>query len=149
MPEPNSGCWLWVGTTVTGYGQLTFGRKRWLAHRLAWEAFRGAVPGDLCVLHRCDVPACVNPDHLWTGTRLDNNRDMTAKGRHYQQHKTHCPKGHPYELSRAGSRRCKPCDRARYSAAAYRSVDAADYEDVTPGIPSEPGNAEQMELNGD
>ncbi|MEK6281852.1 MAG: HNH endonuclease signature motif containing protein [Acidobacteriota bacterium] len=50
------------------------------AHRVSWEMANGA-PGDLCVLHRCDNPPCVRPDHLFLGTHLDNARDKTAKGR--------------------------------------------------------------------
>lgn len=81
MPEPNSGCQLWIANVNRkGYGDLTFkGRKR-LAHVASWEAHRGPTTG-LCVLHRCDVPSCINPAHLFLGTRLDNNTDMRSKGR--------------------------------------------------------------------
>jgi HNH endonuclease len=81
-PEPMSGCWLWVGAAFnTGYGQLRVGAKTISAHRLAWELFRGLIPDGLSVLHRCDVPACVNPDHLFIGTHNDNNQDRHMKGR--------------------------------------------------------------------
>jgi hypothetical protein len=75
---------MWTGKEFSpfGYGR-TFVRKRTRtnAHRMAWLLYRGPIPPGLCVLHRCDVPACVNPDHLFLGTPQDNVRDMMAKGR--------------------------------------------------------------------
>lgn len=73
-------CWLWTGTKRNrgGYGQAP-GRK--LAHRASFEAFIGPIPDGLVVMHSCDTPACVNPDHLELGTAADNNRDRQAKGR--------------------------------------------------------------------
>jgi hypothetical protein len=82
-PEPNSGCWLWTGYTVgRGYGRLGDGTKRMrLATHVSLQlAGRPAAPG-MCVCHRCDMPSCVNPDHLFIGTQADNVRDMHTKGR--------------------------------------------------------------------
>ena len=74
-------CWLWVASVDSrGYGQIGVAGKLVLAHRLAYELEVGP-PGALCVLHRCDVPRCCNPKHLFLGTKKDNSDDMIAKGR--------------------------------------------------------------------
>lgn len=86
-PEPNSGCWLWAGGYfVSGYGSFhdrhTAERRRWRAHRLSYVIHFGPiVPDELYVLHRCDTPGCVNPDHLFLGTQQDNIADCYSKGR--------------------------------------------------------------------
>ena len=83
MPEPNSGCWLWCASVnAKGYGHFKWGagdvRQ---AHRASWELHRGRVPDGQHVLHRCDNPACVNPEHLFVGSNDDNMADRIAKGR--------------------------------------------------------------------
>jgi len=78
------GCWVWIGlVNPKGYGRIGVGRNEGmrLAHRVAWELTHGAIPVGKCVLHKCDVPACVNPEHLFLGDRADNNVDMMRKGR--------------------------------------------------------------------
>lgn len=77
-----SGCWLWdKQRSPSGYGAVKVKRKPWRAHRFSYAIHKGDIPKDKCVLHRCDVPACVNPDHLWLGTNWENSQDMVAKGR--------------------------------------------------------------------
>lgn len=80
----SSGCHEWTGS-MTGsrleYGQLWADGKQWSAHRYAWTVKNGAIPSGMSVLHRCDNPKCVNPEHLFLGTQADNMRDMKSKGR--------------------------------------------------------------------
>ena len=77
-------CWEWQGAIQTkGYGSFSIGNgKTALAHRVAYEIITGKeIPKGMCVLHKCDNRKCVNPDHLFLGSILDNNRDMLQKGR--------------------------------------------------------------------
>lgn len=77
-------CWIWTASLAKGYGQIRTGgeRSRMIkAHRAAWILCRGPIPTRLWVLHKCDNPICVNPDHLFTGTGLDNVRDCISKYR--------------------------------------------------------------------
>lgn len=79
IPEPNSGCWIWLGhVSKDGYGKIGHD----FAHRRLFEEFKSRIPAGLHVLHRCDTPICVNPAHLFLGDRFDNMRDMVRKGRH-------------------------------------------------------------------
>lgn len=88
-------------------------------HRIAWELIYGEIPTKMWVLHRCDNPSCVNPDHLYLGTRSDNFKDFVARKRSPFLKKTHCPRGHPYagENLRVVNykgylrRACKECQR--------------------------------------
>lgn len=82
MPEPNSGCLLWIaGVNNKGYGVLSIGPKALKAHRVAWAHRHGPIPSGLQVCHKCDVPSCININHLFLGTNQDNALDMIAKGR--------------------------------------------------------------------
>jgi hypothetical protein len=89
--HPN-GCWIWEGIfSHNGYGRFRLtGGKRIPASRFSYELFRGEIPEKLLVLHTCDNPPCVNPEHLWVGTIKENMQDMAKKGRSYFQ--THADK---------------------------------------------------------
>lgn len=92
--EKTDDCWLWRGSVGSnGYGQLRVGARMVTASRLAWELTNGPIPDGLWVLHRCDTPLCVRPEHLFLGTHLDNMHDMRHKGR------GNAPYGNPH-LSR-------------------------------------------------
>jgi hypothetical protein len=138
IPEPNSGCLLWEGAVSRyGYGHIRRGGKDIVLHRMVWEEANGPIPDDLHVLHNCDVPACVNLNHLRLGTRSDNMTDIVVRGRHtsnrlgFLRNKTHCKQGHLYAeetigLTARGHRYCRVCKDAymrRYSAAKPKTVD--------------------------
>lgn len=82
MPIPETGCWLWLGGWDTAkYGKISkHGTVVCLAHRLFYAVHKGDL-GDALVLHKCDTPQCVNPDHLFLGSTRDNTHDMFRKGR--------------------------------------------------------------------
>ena len=85
--QKTDSCWLWTGSKRNkGYGAFVFVRNgevvQGRAHRYSYELLNGEIPDGLFVLHHCDVPACVNPDHLFLGTNKDNVDDMVKKGRH-------------------------------------------------------------------
>lgn len=99
MPEPNSGCWLWLGAEFVGtsYGRMSWRGKSRLTHRLSWLAHRGEIPTGLFVCHKCDVPACINPDHLFLGTHAENMRDRKNKGRSFR------PQGERHNMAKLTS----------------------------------------------
>jgi len=75
-------CHIWrAGVAGFGYGRFRVDGKTYSAHRVAWSFVNGDVPRGVCILHACDVPACVNDAHLFTGSRAENMADMDAKGR--------------------------------------------------------------------
>lgn len=83
MPEPNTGCWLFMGYVDNlGYGIIAeIKRKRIKAHRVSYAVFKCEIPGGMDVMHSCDVRCCINPEHLSLGTHQDNMTDMARKGR--------------------------------------------------------------------
>lgn len=80
--DKETGCWNWTGATDRyGYGNMKRAGKSIRAHRYAFEKLVGPIPSGACVLHSCDNPACVNPDHLRTGSQKDNIHDAIERGR--------------------------------------------------------------------
>lgn len=121
VEKHESGCWEFVGTGERDepYGRLADSTgKHVLAHRASWALHNGSLDDEVAVLHRCDNPPCVNPDHLFLGDRADNIRDMHEKGRDFWNTQTRCPNGHEYTeentLVHKGRRQCQICRRARH-----------------------------------
>lgn len=116
-PEPNSGCWIWIGArSVEGYGNYR-GRA---AHRFLYEELFGKVPEPLQLDHICNNTSCINPDHLRIVTPRQNWERSAATSR-LNALRTTCANGHPYDYREAaGGRRCRLCrnawSRARYAA---------------------------------
>ena len=78
----HGGCWIWTGCRAgNGYGALKVNQRQYGAHQYAYLLFRGPLSDGAMVCHHCDNPLCVNPQHLFLGTALDNVRDMFSKGR--------------------------------------------------------------------
>ncbi len=119
IPEPNSGCWLWIGCTnpVNGYGQSWNGKRQSYPHRIAYEALVGAIGPELEIDHFvCSERACCNPAHL----RAVSHRVNTLRSGSFvaaNANKIACPQGHPYDEANTritgGSRVCRTCHRWR------------------------------------
>lgn len=86
MPVPEAGCWIWLGwKSAAGYGGVrSHGKSFSSAHRYFYTHLVGPIPDGMLVLHKCDTPICVNPDHLFLGDHLANNEDMWLKGRAFR-----------------------------------------------------------------
>jgi hypothetical protein len=113
-------CWIWMGFKgKTGYGVMSYRNRRVMVHRIAWAVSHSddswflRREDDKKILHRCDFPPCVNPDHLFVGTQRDNQRDCVKKGRHFHKEKTACCHGHSYTPSNTvmwkDGRHCREC----------------------------------------
>lgn len=128
-------CWLWRGSgkrTVPGggHGEFKYQGKTTLAHRLSWAAVNGDIPGGACVLHRCNVPRCVNPAHLYLGTHMDNAADQRRAGTAARPSLriTACHRGHDFTPANTlvqfkggyHRRMCRTCHRERELARRHR-----------------------------
>lgn len=121
MPEPMSGCWLWMASLDHGgYARYRHNGKSYIAHRASYEMHVGPIPPGLDIDHKCRVRSCVNPDHLEPVTRSENLGRSSLMGRsinHRNSQKTHCKHGHPFNeentviITATGGRRCKECHR--------------------------------------
>lgn len=122
IPVPESGCWLWMtAQTEKGYGKGRYpGYVTRRAHKLSWIAFRGEVPENLIVCHKCDTPSCINPNHLYLGTNAQNQADKRRKISEAYAKRTHCLHGHELTesnqkdwLDHTGKRYiiCRECSR--------------------------------------
>jgi hypothetical protein len=113
--KPN-GCWEWQGyRSPEGYGKFKF-KGETLAHRVSFRLHGLPLFSKACILHRCDNPPCVNPNHLFLGTRDTNNKDRATKGRTviYNSSKIVCKRGHPFNEKNTyyrsgGQRMCRVC----------------------------------------
>src|SRR5262249_32691059 len=121
IPEPNTGCFLWFGTTAShGYGKIKIyhngKQKAFLAHRLYYELEKGPIPKNMVLDHLCRVRCCVNPEHLEIVTLVENI--MRGEGLHAREaRRTHCPQGHEYAGENLfyynGKRLCRTCSRIK------------------------------------
>lgn len=95
--QKTDSCWLWTGSKSREHGTINRGPRGagiMYAHRFSYELHFGAIPEGMSVCHRCDVPLCVNPAHLFLGTHTDNMQDMTKKRRNgLTVHPDSAPKG--------------------------------------------------------
>lgn len=125
-------CWEWTGPRIpTQYGTIMVNGRVERAHRASWFLAHGPVPDGMWVLHSCDNRGCVNPIHLFLGTRQDNVDDMVRKGRGRYPGRalTHCKHGHEFTVentyqeayAHGHRRKCRACHRNRARVASQKN----------------------------
>jgi hypothetical protein len=152
-----SGCWLWRNGVAgpSAYGHLRYKGKTEAAHRVSWLLHIGPIPKGLFVCHHCDVPACVNPSHLFLGDARANNLDCIAKGRWRSKvsaesaakgrersrashlARTRCKHGHKYNSANtyrtpSGHRVCRKCNAAAARRLAQKKARPPHTKEATP-----------------
>lgn len=117
--DKNTGCWLWVGRLKSSglpYGFFDINSKPIIAHKWAYQNFKGAIPEGLQIDHLCNQPSCVNPDHLKAITGKENNSRSNSISA-INVRKTHCLNGHEFNYEntyfRKNGRECRVCARIR------------------------------------
>lgn len=127
ITEPNTGCFLWTNAEDgCGYGWFRINGKMCRAHRISWMINKGNIPNNKLVLHKCDTPQCVNPEHLFLGSNLDNAKDKVKKNRQWKlgaPKKNKCKNDHFFSgdnlyVNDNGRRTCRACSIA--SSKKYR-----------------------------
>lgn len=110
-------CWTWIGSKLSGgYGRITVGGHKMMAHRYSYELHTGAIPPGKIVRHTCDNNSCVNPNHLTLGTHLENAEDRSLRGRNNAiTGDRHWTRKHP-EWKRTGNKNKKPVTRGKLTA---------------------------------
>lgn len=114
--DKTSDCWIWTAAkSAAGYGRFKLNGRLVSPHRLAYEMAFGDIPPGSDVCHRCDNPPCVNPEHLFVGSRSDNMQDCIAKGRFVARDRTRfCINGHDKDVvGRDAAGHCLVCSRRR------------------------------------
>lgn len=119
-PEPNSGCWLWLGTVTNGgYGIMRINGATRPATHISLQLNGTPRPhSEAFACHKCDNPSCVNPKHLFWGTQNDNMADQRGKGRHWATVKLYCKSGHRWttentRIGKDGRKNCRTCEQDR------------------------------------
>lgn len=128
---PESGCWIYQGsTTPFGYAYMSVRGRLTTAHRAAYELYKGDIPSGMFVCHSCDVPQCCNPDHLFLGTPADNVRDASKKQRMSRMARI---KGQQVPFSKLTAEQVV-CIRRLGEQGVPRKVLAAEYGVTVPAI---------------
>lgn len=132
--DPNA-CWAWRGAGKgNGYGNVRVGAKNLPAHRYAYELFVGQIPPLSDVCHTCDNRWCVNPDHLFIGTRADNMADCKTKGRTAGGNRKHLPERAVQEIRRRLNGGVSPSRIAADMDVGYGTISAIQRGDSYVGI---------------
>ena len=128
-PEPNSGCWIWLGPVSGGYGRVSLQGARFSAHRVSFEALCGPIPDGKEIDHLCRVRCCVNPGHLEAVTHRENLRRASVPST-LNAAKTHCDRGHQFDSGNTRNygkrhrRVCLKCDLRRKALFRLRRTQA-------------------------